>query len=276
MSSLLIILLPVLLTIAIAGIVRAMLGPERGGRIAGIAIAIGFLASWGFLLSPRWAATDAFERIGHIAAGAALVGLALDFFRPRVFWTAASAGLVILISAWASFNDGLALETSLTPVAALSVLAISILAFLFIARINRIREEFAVCYIAMGMVALALAIQAALVGDRDIALTSILLLMAVAAFAVTHVVVPLDVGDTVILGVSMALLAIVWALLERNPTTQMGLLLVPLILFADGTAKRIPMPDARIRNVLYPLALAGVAALPLGLGALITFVTYGP
>ncbi len=252
------------------------LGQDRGERLAGITIAFGFLGSWMFVLSPGWAANDAFERIGHITAGAAIIGVTLDFFRPKRFWTVAFSGLVILVSSWASFNDGLRLTIPLSLTGALSILAIFSVAFLFVARFDRLRDDRAVSLVTLGMVTLALAVQAAIVGDRDLALTAFLLLMAIAAFALTQLVAPAAIGESIVLGVSMTILAITWALLERDPVTQLGLLLVPFILFADGTARRIPLPDARISQLLYPLALAGIAALPLALGALITFVTFGP
>ena len=50
-------------------------------------------------------------------------------------------------------------------------------------------------------------------------------------------------------------------------------MLLPLILFADGTARRVPLPKARISAILYPLILAGIAALPLALAVLVAYVT---
>lgn len=276
MNLLLVVLLPVLLTISAAAAIRAAGGAERGARIAGASIAVGFLSSWFFLLSPGWMPVGAFERIGHIVIGAALVGLLLDLLSPKRFWSALAASVVILASTWASLNDGLTPSESLSPTMAGGLVALFVIAFLFIARLDQIREQQAVSFVTMCMVALALIVQAALVGDRDIAVTALLLLMTIGAFALTQLFVPVVLGDGVILSVGAALLAIAWVLVERDPSVQIGMALIPLILFADGTAKRVPLPAARISTVLYPLVLAGIAALPLGLGALITFVMYGP
>ena len=62
------------------------------------------------------------------------------------------------------------------------------------------------------------------------------------------------------------------ALAERSPEAMLALLLLPLILFAEGTAERVPLPKARISAILYPLVLAGVAALPAALAVLVTYV----
>ena len=276
MESLLIIFLPIVFTVVVAGVIRAAAGAERGARLAGIAVIGGFIASWGFLLTPGWLPADSLGRIGHIAGGAAMAGMVLDFFGPKRFWSAATAGVVILVSTLASLNNGLALNGDLSAASAVSVLALSSGALLAIARLDRMREQRAVAFMTIIMVALALAAQAAIVGDGDLAATALMLALAVGAYAVFQVAVSLMLGDSIVLGAGASLLAIAWALSERDPSTRIGLVLVPLILFTEGTAKHIPLPAARISMFIYPLGLAGVAALPLALGALITFVMYGP
>jgi hypothetical protein len=271
-----IVLLPVFFTIAAAGAIRAATGAERGARFAGVSVAIGFLVSWAFLLSPGWLPTSAFERIGHIVIGAALTGLVLDFLGPKRFWVAAAASVVVLVSTWASLNNGLTSNEALSVATAATTLALFVMGFFFIARLDRMREQRAVSFVTIGMIALALAVQAALVGDHDLMVTALLFLVALGALALSQLFMLILLGDSFVLGGGAALLAIAWALVERDPSLRIGIILVPLILFADGTAKRIPLPAARISAVLYPLVQAGVAALPLGLGALITFVMYGP
>ena len=64
------------------------------------------------------------------------------------------------------------------------------------------------------------------------------------------------------------------ALTQRNASTGVlaGLVILTLMLFAEGTARRVRLPKARISVLLYPLILAGIAALPLALAALVTFI----
>ncbi len=276
MESLSVILLPIILTALIAVGLRAAAGAERGASLAGIAVAGGFIVSWGFLLAPGWTPEDSFARIGHIAGGAALAGLVLDFLGPKRFWAAAVAGIVIFMSTWANLNNGFVAAEGLSAVKAASFLVLAVGAFIVIARLDRLRDERAVSYVAIVMVALALSVQAAIVGDSDVAVTALILGLCVGTFALLQIIVPVLLGDSVILGAGAGLLAIAWAVAERDPSTRIGLILVPLILFADGTAKHVPLPNARISSILYPIVLMCVAALPLGLGALITFVMYGP
>ena len=275
-ESLLLISLPIVLTVVVAGVIRAAAGAERGARLASIAVAGGFIASWGFLLTPGWLPVDSFARVGHITGGAALTGMVLDFISPKRFWAAAAAGVVILVSIWANLNDGFAWNQAVSAAMGASFFVIAAGALFAVACFDRMREQRTVAFVTIVMVALALATQAVIVGDGDLAATALMLALAVGAYAVFQVVVPLMLGDSIVLGVGAALLAVAWAMVDRDPSARIGLVLVPLILFADGTAKHIPLPAARISVVLYPLVLAGVAALPLILGALITFVVYGP
>ena len=276
MESLSVIFFPVILTALIAGVLRAAGGAERGPSIAGFAVAGGFIVSWGFLLTPGWGPVESFGRIGHIAGGAALAGLVLDFFGPKRFWAAVVAGIVIFVSTWANLNNGFAVAGGLSAIKAVSFLILAAGALIVIARLDQLRDQRAVSYVTIVMVALSLSAQAAIVGDTDVSVTALILALCVGSYALFQTFVPVFLGDSVLLGAGAALLAIAWTLAERDPSTRIGLILVPLILFADGTAKHVPLPNARISSILYPIILACVAGLPLALGALITFVMYGP
>ncbi|MBD25373.1 MAG: hypothetical protein CMG46_10280 [Candidatus Marinimicrobia bacterium] len=276
MKPLVVILLPVILTIISAGLLRAVGGAVRGPNIAGIAVVGGFITSWAFLLSPGWSSEDSFERIGYIAVVAALAGLTLDIIRPTRFWTAVVAGFVICLSTWVSLNNGFISSGELSTSKALLFLVLAVVAFSVIVRLDQLRAQSVASYVVIIMVALALYTQAIIVGDSSSATTALILALCVAAYATLQLFLDVFLGDSVILGIGAALLAVAWAIAESDPSARIGLILVPLILFADGTAKHVPMPEARISSILYPIVLGFVASLPLGLGALITFVIYGP
>jgi len=267
----LIFLLPFGLTLALAGLIRFFGGAERGVRAAGFAIAISFIIGWGVVLTPGWIPGDAFARIGHIALGAALVGLVLDLWSPKRFCVAVIAGIVVLVCTWASLNGGLAPQRVTAGFAALLVV-FAAGAFLILARLDRARSRGITALVLLAMAGLALAAMAGVAGDHRLAVTALMLALAVIAYGFLQGVVPLAVGDSVILGAGSTLLAVAWALAEGAPESRLALLLVPLILFAEGTADRIPLPRARISALLYPAVLAGVAALPLTLAVLVTYV----
>jgi hypothetical protein len=99
-----------------------------------------------------------------------------------------------------------------------------------------------------------------------------MLAAAIVGFIVLQALVPLSIGATVTLGAGSAVLAMVWVL-ANHADARLGLLLVPLILFAAGTAGRIPLPKARISVFLAPFVLASIAALPLILAIIVVYVT---
>ncbi len=280
LKSALMYLAPFVLTLVLAGAIRVLGGPERGARAAGVAVMLGFVLSWGFFLRPGWVQAGYFSRIGHIAFGAGLVGLALDLISAKRYWAALAAAIVILVSTWASVTGGLSLPGSLsvplTGGLALTVGGLAVVAFLIIARLDAARGRGATAPILLGIAALGVSFMARVAGAPDLAATGLMLALAVAGYAVLQGAVALPVGDSIVLGAGATLLALAWALAQDKPEIRLALLLVLLIFFAEGTAKRVPLPEARISAILYPLVLAGVAALPCTLAVLIAYVMAHP
>lgn len=261
---------PFALTLVIAGGIRALGGAERGVRAAGGAVVLSFLISWGFFLRPEWLPADDITRIGHIALGAALVGLGLDLISPRRFWAAAAAAIVLLVSTWASVRGGLSLPLGVGWAAGVAALTAG--AFLMIARLDAARAHGATALILLAATALGLAAIARVAGEPRLASTGLILVSSVLAYTVMQWAMAVAVGDSIILGAGAALLALAWALAEAQPWVRPAMIFLPLIFFAEGTAKRVPLPAARISSVLYPLVLAGLAALPLALAVVIAYV----
>ncbi len=276
MNVLFVFALPFILSGMLAIGIRAVAGEERGARLAGVAVVLGFLVPWSLSLTPGWIPSDSLGRIGHIAGGAAMVGFVLDYFGFARLWAAIAAGVVVIVSTWASLNNGLSTDTQVSLTMALFLVLYSGLAFLLLAKLNSMRDRPAGLIVTVIMIGLAIVVQSAVVGDLDILKTGFILVVAVLAYSAVCAFVLVIFGYAFVLGTGSVLLSAAWALAERAPSTLIALLLLPLMLFAEGTAKHIKLPDARISSYLYPLVLAGVAALPLGLGAVITFVMYGP
>jgi hypothetical protein len=70
--------------------------------------------------------------------------------------------------------------------------------------------------------------------------------------------------------VGAALFATAWALVSATVAALPGVILAALVLFADGTARRVPLPRAGISAILYPLILVGMALLPVVLAVAVT------
>jgi hypothetical protein len=271
--SALILILPFVLTLVIAGALRFALGPERGPRLAGVAVMISFAVSWSLLVKPGWAPVDDLRRIGHIALGAGISGLLIDFFTLRRLWAAVVSAIVIVVGAWSSVTGALLLPT-MADTSALAMTAIlALAAFLFIARLDVLRTQGMTAVLLIGVAAFGLSAVAHVADTPQLASTGLILGLVMLAYAVLQAVIDLVVADVIILGAGSTLLAITMALARAEPEARFALLLVPLIFFAEGTARRVPLPQARISVILYPLVLVGLAALPLALAVLVTYVT---
>ena len=270
MNTLLLILLPFGLALALACGVRLALGPERGARMAAAAAVIAFLVTWGIVLRPGWFAYDSVGRIGHCAVGAMLTALVLDFLAAKRWCAYVAMAIVVLVSCWASINHGLWPPQSFTLMkgAILAVLAVG--AFLVLMRLDALAPRELTAPITLGMLCFGLSAVAAVAGDSAMAATALALAMAVAGYMVAAILVGLGPSRGLVLGAGVTMLATVWAFVDRNPHTALGLIVLPLTLFAEGTAQRVPLPKAGITKILYPVVLAAACALPVVIAVLIT------
>jgi hypothetical protein len=266
---------PFALTLIIAGAIRLFGGPERGARAAGVGVMIGFAIAWVIFVRPGWWPVSDFTRIGHIALGATVVGLALDLLGPKRFWAAVAAAVVLLICAASSLTGKVALPDP-TLAAWGSVVVLALAAFLMLARLDALKGKGITAALLMTAALVGVAVMAAVAGDARLVTTGLILASAVCAFGVLQVAGGLPMGDSVLLGGGTTLFALAWALAHGHPETRLALLLLPLIFFAEGTANRVPLPQARISALLYPLVLAGLAALPVALAAFVVYVTAAP
>ena len=266
-------ILPFALTLVFTGAIRLGLGAERGARLAGAAVIGGFLIAWGIVWRPGWMPAEPFARVGHIALGALLMGLLVDALIRRRFATFIAAVGVTVVSAVASVTGTLAPHWPL-PKEELAVIGLlTVLALATLARLDRLRSDTTVVLVITAMIAAAVSAIGAVAHDLPLSVTALMLALSLAAYGVMSALIPLPVGDSIVLGAGATVLAIIWALAVAHPGARPALVLLPLILFADGTARRVPLPKARISGLLFPLVLVGVAALPLVLAVAVAYVT---
>src|SRR5262245_44889429 len=134
LKSALLHLIPLLLTPLLACAIRLFGGPERGARVAGIAVMISFTAAWVYGVRPGWTPVTDLSRIGHIALGATAIGLALDLLAPPRIVAAIAGAIVVLVCAWGSYTASLAMPTAAGPLLPVAILAV--VAFLILARLD--------------------------------------------------------------------------------------------------------------------------------------------
>ena len=270
MNTLILILLPFGLALALACGVRLALGPERGARMAGLAAVVAFLVTWGIVLRPGWFAFNPVGRIGHVAMGAAITALVLDFLAAKRWCAYVATAIVVLVSCWASVNHGLWPPAAFTLMKGVVLAALAIGAFLVLIHLDALAPQDLTAPITLAMACFGLSAVAAVARDTAMAATALALAMAVTGYMVAAVLVGLGPSRGLVLGAGATMLAIAGAFADRNPHTALGLIVLPLTLFADGTAQRVPLPKAGITKILYPLVLAAACALPVLIAVLIT------
>jgi len=266
-------ILPFALTLVFTGAIRLGLGAERGARLAGGAVIGGFLIAWAIVWRPGWMPAEPFARIGHIALGALLMGLLVDAVIRRKAATIVAAIGVVAVSAIASVTGTLMPRWPLPSDDVLMIGLLAVLALATLARLDRLRTDTTVVLVITAMAALAASAVAAVAHDLPLSVTALMLALSLAAYGIMAALIPLPVGDSIVLGAGAALLAIIWALASTHPAAAPALVLLPLIMFADGTARRVPLPKARISGLLFPLVLAGIASLPVVLAVAVAYVT---
>ncbi len=268
-------LFPPALTFALA-LALHMFAKEKAERVALLPAAIGILAAWAFIVRPGLFPVDDVRRVVHVAAGAAILGLALDAVRPHRAVVIILALVFVLGGALASVTGTLMPSASVSAAQAVTAGVLAIIALLALARLDAMRADSLGLMILLTLVAFGLSVLAAIAQDTVLTGLAFTLATASAGYLIFVAITGAAASDGLILVAGAPMLAVVWALAQRHPDLRLALLCLPLVLFADATARRAPLPAARISALLYPLILAVLVSLPLALAALISFVTSGP
>lgn len=274
MNTAVTLLLPSALTIVLAFALHVF-AKERAARVALLPVALSVLGCWAFIVRPGWVPVDDVRRVVHIAVGAALLGFALDAVRPHRIVTVILAAGFLAGSAFASLTGTVVPKGPISMADGLMTAAVAVAAFLALWRFDAMRERPLSLTVLLTVVASGLASLAAIAGDETLTALALVLAASLAGYFLFVALTGAPASDGFVLFSSAPLLAIVWALARNYPDTGLALLCLPLVLFAETTALRIPLPAARISAFLYPLILAALVGLPLVLAALIAFVTSG-
>lgn len=275
MNTLVTLLLPPALAFVLA-LALHLFAKDRAQRVGLLPVALVILLSWAFIVRPGWVPVDDVRRVAHVAVGAALLGLALDILRPPRFVTAVLAAGFVLGCAFASVTGTVMPDGPIAARDGVLTAALAAAAFLTLARFDSMRARPLSLMVLLTVVAGGLVVLAHIAGDAPLRTLALVLGGALAGYLAFVAVTGTGVGDGLVLFAGAPTLAIIWALAQRHPDIRLALVCLPLVLFAEPTALRIPLPAARISALLYPLILAGLVSLPLALAALIAFVTTIP
>lgn len=275
MNTIVSLLLPPALTFAVA-LALHLFAKERAQRVGLLPVALSLAVGWAFIVRPGWVPVDDARRIVHVAVGAALLGLALDAVRPPRFAAAILAAGFLLGCAYASVTGVVLPGGAISMRDGLVAGGLAVIAFLVLARFDAMRERPLSLMVLLTVLAGGLTALAAIAGDDAVRALALVLATTLAGYLVFVILTGGAVGDGVVLVAGAPMLAIIWALAQRHPDLRLALVCLPLVLFAEATALKVPLPAARISAILYPLILAGLVSLPLVLAGLIAFVTSVP
>lgn len=275
MNTAITLLLPPAITFVLA-MALYLFAKERAQRVGLLPLAVSVFIGWAFIVRPGWVPVDDVRRVVHMAVGAALLGLTLDAVKPPRLITAILVAFYLIGCAFASVTGNVLPEGSISLKDGLMTGVLALAAFFALWRFDAMRERSLSLSILLTMVAGGLAVLAAIGQDAPLAGLALVLATALAGYLLFVIFVGVPVSDGMILIAAVPMLAIVWALAQRHPDMRLALACLPLVLFAEATALRVPLPAARITALLYPLILAGFVSLPLILAGLIAFVTSVP
>ena len=255
-------------SISVIGI-RTAVGPERGARLAGVGAALGILAALFFVAGFSWTAAGPLNRIGHIVIGAVVVGTVLDALKPATPLRWILFTLFSLGCGWASAVNGLLPKIAPTGLQVGLALALALLWLGMIVRFSKPQAHQATTLVVVIAVGAGIAVLASLSGDSVLTSVALSVVAALFALAMCSLFASFELGNAVIVPVTASAVAMAWALAQRHPETLIGLAVLTLVLFAERTARRVPMPKGGIAAYLYLAVLAAFCAIPIVIAAVL-------
>jgi hypothetical protein len=270
-----------LVTAGLTGLIWRLAGPERAGRFIGLAFTLAFLFAWAVLVAPGWHAFTTLGRLGHIVVGATIVGFVLDYWRPRRAVATALLIMFIAFVSWAEANGRVFVRPSTASALTFAALLLVGAGLAWcVERMTRAEVPLGTpspaALVLLVFTALALAGVAMVAGQPSFGITGLVLAAAVAGFFPWAWITGTGLPAAMLCPAAAGLFALAWGIVDGSSATLPGVGLAALTLFADGTARRVPLPKARISAILYPSLVGGIALLPLGLAMMVTLAFRQP
>lgn len=254
-------LVPFLVAAVGAGVVRLIGGPGRGAALAGLALPLGFLAAWLLMRGvPGWPPRSAAAQVPFVALIGLLVGAAVTAASAKRGVVLAVAAAFALLAVWSAL--GWPRGGGWQP-----LLKAALLAGIWLVALVRLEGRPAkepVAAVMLAMLALGIGVVAATAGDA-LARPAFALAAATAGFLAWNWFGGAPFLGSALLGGGGAAMALAGAVALGGRASPLALAVLLLILFADGTASRLPSGSGLVRQAVQPLLLALLCLLPIGL-----------
>lgn len=252
-------LLPLLVGLGGAALLRLALGPETGRRWAGAALGLAALLAVGWMLGWRWPAATLTERLPWLLAAAWALALVLAAWggRRAVAWSWAAL-VWALVVAW---GGGL----GWVGLAAAAILGAGILAALLNSPADRASAAAALVVASLGLAGVAVQSGSLVLFQCAVALAAATGGVALAVWPRARVLF----GVAALVAAGLAWLLLAQVTLLRTSASPLALLLLVAVFWIEPLLRRLPLPGRR--PLVEPLAVAVLAgALAAGAVALAT------
>lgn len=262
--------------LACGAVLRLAAGPAWGARVAGLSVFVGFAAAWQWLLLAPWVPMDGLTRVIHIAIGGFLFGLVLDVLQPGRRWLVVVAAAFAFGSVWSAITGAL-LGPPPDEIGVWFRLVLYLAAWgLLLFRLRTLQSEGPSVLAISLMLAIGLGLVGQMSGEGAIAAAAYCLAAAIAGYLALAWVLAVPLGHAVVLGCGGTLMGLGMALADPfSEASALALVVLLLVPFGDGTAKRVPLGPEAVRPFVYPLALMAVAVLPVAVSAILAFLLSG-
>jgi hypothetical protein len=265
-------LLPLILVFILTGAVRLMLGRFWGARLASVAISLGLLLIIVLILGLSWPPNTAVHKLPYLLAGSGLLGILLDW---RAQQRRLIVGAVLLwplpVLAWLAAvrlnQPELGLILELAALYGASVLILW--------RLDRLRSDVLIPTSMLLSAALGLGAVAALSASLSLGQLAFALAAAVGGFMLWNWPKRRDdFAYSGLFGAAGALLILTGLVLLLTDARPLAIAMLGLIFCADLVSSRIPPTEGQLGQMLRPIYLILVAAIPIALAVVLSI--YAP
>lgn len=257
--------MPGLAAFVLAGVLRAALGRERGGRLAAAGAGLGLIAAYLLIVGPPpLPPVSSLQKLFYVVAGGLLLGAVLDLLRdPWLLRWPLLLGVLFGVVYWLGLPRLEAGPSTETTVVLAALFAASLVA---LARLDSLREKMGIGAPVLLLVAsVGLAAVAFLGHTTSIAQLALALGAALAGSLLWNWPKPrFAIGASVLFGLAVPLFALADVLVLFARPSLAAVAILVLVFFADLAARQVEFKRGPLASAVAPLWLGAVALVPVG------------
>ncbi|MBP01327.1 MAG: hypothetical protein CMM25_00745 [Rhodospirillaceae bacterium] len=240
---------------------------------------LAFLISWQWFFVGSLDVIKGFSPIILIIMGGFLCGLSIDFLKPNKLLKTSIAASYIALSVCFLLYYPLVLNSKLIQTNGTLIILYLALGHFMIFRLDALKLESLTVIIISLVLLIYFGVLGSILNLIEIPVMAYYLASAVAGYLVISWLFNIPMGNVFSIGCGGAVLAIMLniaseTIMKNQFFTQpiIGVLVVLLVLFSNGTAERLSAHRHLSEAVFYPLILFFISLLPILIGLFISFL----